>query len=64
MGKLLEVAPRDLTMHDLIIALAFVGMIVAPAVVAAKSTAATDDSDYGGLGNTVSAKVRERSPTP
>jgi hypothetical protein len=32
-------------MHDIIIALAFIGMILAPAVVAAKSTEATDDSD-------------------
>jgi hypothetical protein len=32
-------------MHDIIIALAFIGMIIAPAVVAAKSTEAADDSD-------------------
>jgi hypothetical protein len=33
-------------MHDLLIALAFVGMVIAPAIVAAKSSAeATDDSD-------------------
>jgi hypothetical protein len=33
-------------MHDLLIALAFIGMVVAPAVVAAKSGAeATDDSE-------------------
>jgi hypothetical protein len=31
-------------MHDLLIALAFIGMVVAPAVVAAKSGAA-DDAD-------------------
>jgi hypothetical protein len=37
--------PMDLTMHDLIIALAFVGMIIAPAVVAARSTETKDDSD-------------------
>ena len=37
--------PRDPAMHDIIIALAFIGMIIAPAVVAAKSTEATDDSD-------------------
>jgi hypothetical protein len=37
--------PGELTMHDLIIALAFIGMIIAPAVVAAKSTEARDDSD-------------------
>lgn len=36
---------RDLAMHDIIIALAFIGMILAPAVVAAKSSEATDDSD-------------------
>jgi hypothetical protein len=34
------------TMHDLLIALAFIGMVIAPAVVAAKSGAdATDESD-------------------
>jgi hypothetical protein len=33
-------------MHDLLIALAFIGMIVAPAIVAAKSgTDATEDGD-------------------
>jgi hypothetical protein len=32
-------------MHDLIIALAFIGMVIAPAVVAAKSSQAGDDSD-------------------
>ena len=33
-------------MHDLLIALAFIGMVVAPAVVAAKSGAeATDESE-------------------
>jgi hypothetical protein len=33
-------------MHDLLIALAFVGMVIAPAVVAAKSGAeSTDDGD-------------------
>jgi len=33
-------------MHDLMIALAFIGMVVAPAIVAAKSGAdASDDSD-------------------
>jgi hypothetical protein len=33
-------------MHDLWIALAFIGMVIAPAVVAAKSGAdATDESD-------------------
>jgi len=33
-------------MHDLLIALAFIGMVIAPAVVAAKSGAdATDESD-------------------
>jgi hypothetical protein len=34
------------TMHDLLIALAFVGMVVAPAIVAAKSGAeATDETE-------------------
>lgn len=32
-------------MHDIIIALAFIGMIVAPAVAAARSSQATDDSE-------------------
>ena len=32
-------------MHDIIIALAFIGMIVAPAIVAAKSSEARDDRD-------------------
>jgi hypothetical protein len=32
-------------MHDLVIALAFIGMIIAPAVVAAKSSQASDDRD-------------------
>ena len=32
-------------MHDIIIALAFIGMILAPAVVAAKSSEASDDSE-------------------
>jgi hypothetical protein len=33
-------------MHDLLIALAFIGMVVAPAVVAAKAgSEATDESD-------------------
>jgi hypothetical protein len=33
-------------MHDLLIALAFIGMVVAPAVVAANSTAdASEDSE-------------------
>ena len=31
-------------MHDLIIALAFIGMIVAPAVVAARNTPETTDN--------------------
>jgi hypothetical protein len=31
------------TMHDLLIALAFIGMVVAPAIVAAKSGAETAD---------------------
>ncbi len=30
-------------MHDLIIALAFIGMVIAPAVVAARSAQARDD---------------------
>jgi len=37
--------PGTLTMHDLIIALVFIGMIIAPAVVAAKSSQASDDRD-------------------
>ena len=37
--------PRELIMHDLIIALAFIGMVIAPAVVAAKSSQASDDPD-------------------
>jgi len=32
-------------MHDLIIALAFIGMVIAPAVVAAKSSKSSDDPD-------------------
>ncbi len=32
-------------MHDIIIALAFIGMILAPAVVAAKSSNAADNRD-------------------
>jgi uncharacterized protein YraI len=37
---------RRLLMHDLLIALAFIGMVVAPAVVAAKSGAeAADELD-------------------
>jgi len=32
-------------MHDLLIALAFVGMVVAPAIVAAKSGAEADDAE-------------------
>jgi hypothetical protein len=32
-------------MHDIIIALAFIGMIIAPAVVAARSSRESDDSE-------------------
>jgi hypothetical protein len=32
-------------MHDLLIALAFIGMVIAPAVVAAKSGVDSDDTD-------------------
>jgi hypothetical protein len=32
-------------MHDLLIALAFVGMVIAPAIVAAKSGADGDEAD-------------------
>jgi len=32
-------------MHDFIIALAFIGMVIAPAVVAAKNTQTNDHSD-------------------
>jgi hypothetical protein len=32
-------------MHDLLIALAFIGMVVAPAVVAARSSAEADDAE-------------------
>jgi hypothetical protein len=35
--------PGDESMHDLVIALAFIGMVIAPAVVAAKSGAETAD---------------------
>jgi hypothetical protein len=34
-----KAALGDKTMHDLLIALAFIGMVVAPAIVAAKSGA-------------------------
>jgi hypothetical protein len=33
----MKTSPGEKTMHDLLIALAFIGMVVAPAVVAAKS---------------------------
>jgi uncharacterized protein YraI len=33
------------TMHDLLIALAFIGMVVAPALVAAKSGTEAEDSE-------------------
>jgi hypothetical protein len=45
MGALERMPPQDLTMHDLIIALAFIGMVIAPAVVAAKSSREDDDPD-------------------
>jgi hypothetical protein len=41
--KLLEAPRGDQAMHDLLIALAFIGMVVAPAVVAAKSGAGAAD---------------------
>ncbi len=31
-------------MHDLLIALAFIGMVIAPAIVATRNMEATDDS--------------------
>jgi uncharacterized protein YraI len=40
---LLRAAQGDISMHDLLIALAFIGMVVAPAIVAAKSGAETAD---------------------
>jgi hypothetical protein len=41
--KLREAPRGDKAMHDLLIALAFIGMVVAPAVVAAKSGAGAAD---------------------
>ena len=35
----------DETMHDLLIALAFIGMVFAPAVVAARTTPEAEDSE-------------------
>lgn len=44
-GSIEPVQERN-TMHDLLIALAFIGMVVAPAIVATKSgTESTDESD-------------------
>ncbi len=37
MDRLLEAAQGENDMHDLLIALAFIGMVIAPALVAAKS---------------------------
>ena len=45
MDRLSRAAPGERTMHDLLIALAFVGMVVAPAIVAAKSGAEADDAE-------------------
>ena len=46
MDRLQRAAPGDIGMHDLLIALAFIGMVVAPAIVAAKSGAeAADELD-------------------
>jgi len=42
----LRAGPGEEPMHDLLIALAFIGMVVAPAIVAAKSGAeAADELD-------------------
>jgi len=41
----IEASPGENTMHDLLIALAFIGMVVAPAIVAAKS--GSDATDEG-----------------
>src|SRR5579872_1884107 len=45
--RLREAAQGELLMHDLLIALAFIGMIIAPALVAAKSggSAAAEESE-------------------
>jgi hypothetical protein len=45
-GRLLQARKERDTMHDLLIALAFIGMVVAPAIVAANvSEEKTDESN-------------------
>ena len=41
-GQALEAIPGENIMHDLMIAMAFVGMVIAPAIVAANSSAEAD----------------------